>query len=108
VAAGDSTKTSKQTPRRSGSAKGLKAAEGVVSKKTKPHRFKHILFKDWCKACGICVAFCPKGVVGQDPDGTPVFERPQDCIGCRFCEFHCPDFAITVQEACPVDERQEP
>jgi 2-oxoglutarate ferredoxin oxidoreductase subunit delta len=30
--------------------------------------------------------------------GAPVIERPDDCIGCRFCELHCPDFAITVKE----------
>jgi 2-oxoglutarate ferredoxin oxidoreductase subunit delta len=23
------------------------------------------------------------------------------CIGCRFCEIHCPDFAITVSPRTP-------
>ena len=64
-------------------------------------RYSQIVFKDWCKKCGICSAFCPKDVIGQDEYGGPVFERPEDCIGCRFCELHCPDFAITVQELDP-------
>ena len=62
--------------------------------------YSQIIFKDWCKKCGICSSFCPKNVIGQDEEGGPVFERPEDCIGCRFCELHCPDFAITVQELC--------
>jgi len=61
-------------------------------------RYSHTVFKDWCKKCGICSSFCPKNVIGQDEHGGPLFERPEDCIGCRFCELHCPDFAITVQE----------
>lgn len=60
--------------------------------------FEHIIFKDWCKSCGICAAFCPRNVIGRDEQGAPVFERPHDCIGCRFCELHCPDFAITIKE----------
>lgn len=64
----------------------------------RPKRYTHIIFRDWCKSCGICSAFCPKKVIGRDETGAPVIERPEDCIGCRFCETHCPDFAITIQE----------
>ena len=56
------------------------------------------IFRDWCKRCGICVAFCPKKVLGRDETGAPRIERPEDCIGCRFCELHCPDFAIDIHE----------
>jgi 2-oxoglutarate ferredoxin oxidoreductase subunit delta len=52
----------------------------------------------WCKSCGICSAFCPKKVIGSNEMGAPVIERPDECIGCRFCELHCPDFAITIKE----------
>ncbi|MFN3535060.1 MAG: 4Fe-4S dicluster domain-containing protein [Desulfatiglandales bacterium] len=61
-------------------------------------RYGHTIFRDWCKQCGICVAFCPKKVLDRDPKGAPVVARPQDCIGCRFCELHCPDFAISITE----------
>jgi len=60
--------------------------------------YDQIIFRDWCKACGICSAFCPKDVIGRDESGAPVFEYPEECIGCRFCELRCPDFAITVKE----------
>ena len=37
-------------------------------------------------------------MIGKNDAGEPVIERPDECIGCRFCEVHCPDFAITVIE----------
>jgi len=87
------TATEKTGARASNQDKSPGNGPGVGKK-----RFRQIVFKDWCKKCGICRAFCPKNVIGQDESGGPVFERPEDCIGCRFCELHCPDFAITVQE----------
>lgn len=66
--------------------------------KEKKKKYGHTIFRDWCKRCGICVAFCPKQVLGRDEKGAPMVVRPENCIGCRFCELHCPDFAITVEE----------
>ena len=60
--------------------------------------YEQLIFRDWCKACGICSAFCPKYVIGRNEAGEPVIENPDACIGCRFCELHCPDFAITIIE----------
>ena len=68
------------------------------------NRKKHydpVINSAWCKACGICSEFCPKKVIGLSDMGVPIIERPDDCIGCRFCELHCPDFAITVKERTP-------
>jgi 2-oxoglutarate ferredoxin oxidoreductase subunit delta len=84
---------------RNESAKFLEKQSGRAKK-----RYSQTVFKDWCKRCGICSAFCPKNVIGRDEYGGPVFERPEDCIGCRFCELHCPDFAITVEELDPDNE----
>ncbi|MBN2185582.1 MAG: 4Fe-4S binding protein [Candidatus Krumholzibacteriota bacterium] len=51
---------------------------------------------EWCKGCGICVAFCPKDVLEME-GGTAKVLRPDDCIKCMLCELRCPDFAITVE-----------
>jgi 2-oxoglutarate ferredoxin oxidoreductase subunit delta len=67
--------------------------------------FDQHLFPDWCKACGICIAFCPKNVFTPDQTGKPVISRADACSGCRFCELHCPDFAITITKRF-VDRRR--
>lgn len=68
------------------------------TEKKQKKMFSQRIFSDWCKSCGLCVAFCPQKVIGLDESGAPVIEKPDDCIGCRFCELHCPDFAITIKE----------
>ena len=54
------------------------------------------VFKAWCKGCGICIAFCPQGVLDFDKDGKAYPKHPEKCIKCMQCELRCPDFAITV------------
>lgn len=49
-----------------------------------------------CKGCGICVAFCPKQVLGLDDLGKVQVLNPDACIGCGQCELRCPDYAIFV------------
>ena len=44
------------------------------------------------------MASCPKQVIELDDTGRPVAVLPEKCIGCRFCELHCPDFAIEVKD----------
>ena len=68
--------------------------------------FVQQIFEDWCKGCGICIAFCPAGVFEQSKTSTPVIKNPDACTGCRFCEFHCPDFAITIHDRYP-DRRKK-
>jgi 2-oxoglutarate ferredoxin oxidoreductase subunit delta len=67
-----------------------------MAKPTKGQTNVHI-YPAWCKACGLCVAFCPAKVLELDPvAGTAVAVREDDCINCGFCELHCPDFAIVI------------
>ncbi|OGQ98151.1 MAG: hypothetical protein A2521_10960 [Deltaproteobacteria bacterium RIFOXYD12_FULL_57_12] len=58
--------------------------------------FNQTIYRDWCKACGICIAFCPRQVFSRAEDGRPQIAAPDACIGCRFCEQHCPDLAISI------------
>ncbi|WP_035244400.1 4Fe-4S dicluster domain-containing protein [Desulfonatronovibrio hydrogenovorans] len=54
------------------------------------------IYQDWCKGCGICVAFCPAKVLRLSSRGKAEVVNEDECINCGFCEVHCPDFAIMV------------
>ena len=56
------------------------------------------IYRAWCKACGICVAFCPTGALAKDEAGYPYVKDVGKCIRCGWCEIRCPDFAITVEQ----------
>ncbi len=53
------------------------------------------IYYNWCKKCGICVAFCPTKVLARKADGSPYVKNPEKCIHCETCDRLCPDFAIT-------------
>jgi len=65
--------------------------------KKRPQLKRHVINRDWCKGCGICVAFCPKNVLELDAEEKVVAARPEDCICCLMCELRCPDLAIEVE-----------
>lgn len=51
--------------------------------------------REWCKGCGICVAFCPKQALSLDREGKAVHDEAA-CVVCGMCERYCPDLAIEV------------
>ncbi len=57
---------------------------------------------DRCKECGLCISFCPTGVLVRGNEYNArgyryvVPENIEKCIGCRICEYICPDMAIFV------------
>ncbi|MCI5124179.1 MAG: 4Fe-4S dicluster domain-containing protein [Candidatus Electrothrix sp. AR5] len=62
----------------------------------KKKQFAVSFYHDWCKSCGICMAFCPQKIIRPGKEGKPEIVDKDSCVGCRSCEMHCPDFAITV------------
>lgn len=57
-----------------------------------------------CKACNLCVAYCPAGVLTMVSEPKTILGAmvkvvyPDSCIGCSDCELECPDFAIMVAD----------
>jgi len=70
--------------------------ESIADKKKR--RMRIIINGVWCKKCGICVAYCPKGVFVADDLGAPVITAAEKCINCGLCVLRCPDFAIKLEE----------
>ena len=74
-----------------------------VNTEPRPHKRRlprgevHI-FENWCKGCGLCIEFCPSGVLVLGTDNRPKAIYPEKCTACRWCELHCPDFAIFVSD----------
>lgn len=66
--------------------------------------------RERCKGCGICIKFCPFGVLAFSEDfnskgfHTPISIKPEECTGCNLCGFYCPDFAIfSIRDKNPND-----
>ena len=55
---------------------------------------KVLINLQWCKGCGVCVAFCRSGALSLDGDGKPEY-APALCVGCGLCAKQCKFDAIT-------------
>jgi len=54
-----------------------------------------IIKSEWCKGCGVCVAFCPKEALFLDKENKAQKDVAK-CSKCGICETFCPDFAISL------------
>jgi 2-oxoglutarate ferredoxin oxidoreductase subunit delta len=60
---------------------------------------KLVVIAGWCKACGICMDLCRRGVLGTDAVTKKVILlKPELCNGCGLCELSCPDYVFTIEE----------
>jgi len=61
-----------------------------------------VVDEDRCKACELCVSFCPKGLIQLSKRMNSRGFHPaslrdkRKCSGCAQCAMMCPDIAITV------------
>ncbi len=75
--------------------------------------YKHIIDKERCKGCSLCVNVCPKNVLEISVEVNakgyfPAYQaRPEDCIHCTACCIMCPDVAITIVETVEETATQE-
>ena len=68
-----------------------------MKKNSKKKKKEVKINREWCKGCGICVAFCPKEVLEMDADDKASWAHPENCINCGLCELRCPDIAIELK-----------
>ncbi len=76
----------------------IKEAEAEPGRARRVRRGQVIIFGMWCKGCGLCVEFCPTGVLGFVHQEQPAVIHPEKCNACHWCDTHCPDLAIVVKQ----------
>ncbi|MBC7224194.1 MAG: 4Fe-4S binding protein [Anaerolineae bacterium] len=81
-----------------GDAQAPPAAQAEKRKARRLPRGRVVVFDNWCKGCGLCIAFCPAQVLEATDEGHPVVAHPERCTACHWCDTHCPDFAIVVED----------
>ena len=63
---------------------------------------KFVIRRDRCKACGLCIASCPKHLLKEGPDLNAlgyhaiIQEEGEKCTGCGLCATMCPDVCFDI------------
>ncbi|MFH0910235.1 MAG: 4Fe-4S binding protein [Planctomycetota bacterium] len=71
---------------------------------TRVLRFRVAIDPERCKACGLCLAYCPKKSLRASEAYNRMGLHPVEiadadaCNGCGFCAIVCPDAAIEIVE----------
>ena len=73
------------------------AKDNNSTNEAKKQKFEVEFYRDWCKGCGICAAFCPAEALSLNEKGEPELNKPELCTGCTWCELRCPDFAVRAK-----------
>jgi 2-oxoglutarate ferredoxin oxidoreductase subunit delta len=75
------------------------------------HSYRVAINAEHCKACGLCIEFCPQDVLGfastrNDAGFYPAEVQDQaSCIGCLRCAMMCPDACIEIWRLVLADDR---
>ena len=84
--------------------KSTPASKQRASTRQLARRFEVIVDQERCKGCELCIATCPREVLGMSASlnrrGVHFAQiRAQDrCTGCQRCALICPDTAIEIAE----------
>lgn len=80
----------------------------LPSQRAKVSKGKVHIIEERCKGCGLCIDFCPTGVLRKSerlnekgyhlPEQLEISEEGKSCVACGFCQVVCPEFAIWVEE----------
>jgi len=72
----------------------------IVPKPADVPRGTVYIIAEECKGCGLCIDFCPRGVlkVSEKPNAKghnyPVVVKEGECANCQMCYLICSEFAI--------------
>ena len=64
--------------------------------------FRVVIDERRCKACGLCLEFCPQDNIEVSPDRNEAGYHPvriicaEDCTGCQMCAQMCPEAGIEI------------
>jgi 2-oxoglutarate ferredoxin oxidoreductase subunit delta len=88
-------------------------ARSLRQKRARSTMGKIVIDEEYCKGCGLCIAFCPKGNIrisssvsrkGYHP--AEFLDPSEACTGCAMCALMCPDAAITVYRSKLTGEKK--